>query len=64
MEQRTGNKFIRFFVSMKFSMLLLAVIIGVCIAGSLVSSPKSYFGSWWVRAIAAVLCVNLILCSV
>ena len=31
MEQRTGNKFIRFFVSMKFSMLLLAVIIGVCL---------------------------------
>ena len=48
---------------MKFSMALLAVIIGVCIAGSLVSDPKAYFRRWWVLAIAAVLCLNLILCS-
>ena len=60
----TANRALRFFISMKFSMALLLVIIAVCIAGSVVSSPKAYFGSWWVRAIAAVLCLNLLLCSV
>ncbi len=45
-------------------MILLLVIIGFCVAGSLVSSPKAYFSSWWMRSIAAVLCLNLFLCSV
>ena len=61
---KSENRILRFFISMKFSMALLLVIIGVCIAGSVVSTPKAFFGSWWVRAVAAVLCLNLLLCSV
>ena len=49
---------------MKFSIALLLVITGVCVYGSVVSDPGSYFKKWWVIAIALVLCVNLILCSV
>lgn len=64
MEQEKRHNFIRFFISMKFSMFLLLVIIGVCIAGSLASEPRAYFSSWWVRAAAGILCLNLLLCSV
>ncbi len=49
---------------MKFSIFLLLVTVGVCAAGSLVSDPGSYFKQWWVIALTAVLCINLILCSV
>ncbi len=61
---RFDNRILRFFISMKFSMALLLVIIGVCIAGSVVSTPKAFFENWWVRAVAVVLCLNLLLCSV
>ena len=63
-ERTTAKKALSFFISMRFSMALLAIIIGVCIAGSLVSTPKAYFGSWWVRTISVLLCLNLLLCSV
>ena len=58
------RKALQFFISMKFSMFLLLVIIGVCVAGSIVSSPKEYFRKWWVIALAGILCLNLFLCSV
>ena len=63
-KRTTADKALSFFVSMRFSMILLGIIIGVCVAGSLVSDPKAYFRKWWVLAIAAVLCLNLLLCSV
>ncbi len=49
---------------MKFSIALLLVIVGICVAGSVVNEPGAYFKKWWVIAAAAVLCVNLFLCSV
>lgn len=49
---------------MIFSIFLLLVTVGVCAAGSLVSDPGSYFKQLWVIALTAVLCINLILCSV
>ena len=63
-ENNALNKFIRFFVSMKFSMVLLAGVIVLCVAGSLVNDPAAYFRRWYALAIAAVLCLNLLLCSV
>ncbi len=58
------NRFLKFFTGMKFSVALLLVIVGICIAGSVVNEPGAYFKQWWVIAAAAVLCVNLLLCSV
>ena len=49
---------------MKFSMVLLFIIVGVCIWGSTVSNPSDFFRQWWVIVLTAVLCVNLLLCSV
>jgi len=49
---------------MQFSIILLAGIIVACIAGSLVDNPTIYFKQWWLVTIAALLCLNLILCSV
>ncbi len=48
------NRFLKFFTGMKFSVALLLVIVGICVAGSVVNEPGAYFKQWWVIAAAAV----------
>jgi len=49
---------------MQFCIILLAGILAACIKGSLVDNPTMYFKEWWLIAMAGLLCLNLILCSV
>jgi len=49
---------------MQFCIILLAIILAACIKGSLVDNPTKYFKEWWFISIAALLCLNLTLCSV
>lgn len=84
---RQFKKILSFMYSMKLAVILLALIVLACVAGSVISQNQvavyyeAYYGAamaklistmqldqvftcWWFLLLVAVLCVNLLLCSV
>lgn len=85
--RQMGRKLFGFLCSMRFSLVLLGIILAACAAGSVIpqnvpeAALTARFGSaftpvilalglnrvftcWWFAALAALLCLNLFLCSV
>ena len=63
-EKDTIQSLLRFLKSMRFSFVLLFIIVAVCVAGSVVPRMEHVFTSWWFLVLTGLLCLNLILCSV
>jgi cytochrome c biogenesis protein len=55
------KKIFRFIASMKFAILLLAVIAIACVIGSLV--VENVFHSWWFITLVSLLCLSLLFCN-
>lgn len=85
--RQVGRKVFAALCGMRFSLVLLGLIIAACIAGSIIPQKAGQaalaaqfgegparlftalglddvFGCWWFVMLAALLCLNLILCSV